>query len=997
MRKGSSISVWLAFIFVMTVAAIFFIGLGVGGSVSKDILYTDLTAFPAYVKNGYESAYANLDPELTDWDLELPGNHRTAILMGKLPRNAYSRAKSAKSWFLTAGAREIEDFTILIPFTLSHEKIDCLYGDNPIAPGMYLAGIGENWEIYINGDLISKQIYLSPENQIMSFRSERGVKIPFDKRFLNEGLNYLVIHIIGARDSVYTGLFYTNPYYIGDFTKISNAGATSLTVALCTVFIILSLYHILLYFLRKTELYNLFFGIFSAALAVYYFARSPGIYHIIENTAIAQRVEYGALVILPFTIAVFFENLNFGAIRKITLIYGASCAALIAAQGIFTIWFADDLQAVWRIYGGAYLLYIVGYLLIYPFFQAVREQARKEKSEGTRSSFRRVFISNLRQTELGNILFPMLIVFFTAAYDLIDMAFLRAGVLLSRYGFAFLMICMAYMLARKYTDRFEATSQMNEILEATVRQRTSQLEEQVILAEAASKAKSAFLSNMSHEIRTPMNAIIGMTTIGKLAQAPSKKDDAFVKIEGASRQLLGVINDILDISKIEADRLELSPVSFEFEKMLQRVADIINLKVDERRLKFFINIDKNIPHILIGDDQRLSQVITNLLSNAVKFTPEGGSITVDSRLVSEIDGVCKLRISVADTGVGISEDQRERLFQSFVQADASTSRKYGGTGLGLSISKRIVEMMDGEIWVESELGAGSTFFFTALLKRGEAEQKKRLDASVNWGNVRIFAVDDEPEIREFFLAVSESLGIGCTVAASGEEAVELLEKDDSHNILFIDWMLPGGMSGRELAERIKEKSGQNSIVIIFSSTDWSYIEDEAREVGASKFMPKPLFPSMIVDAINECLGDNKQPEPDSRSVYSEDFEGRALLLAEDVEINREIVLSLLEPMGFSIDCAVNGLEALRLFSGAPDKYHLILMDIQMPEMDGYEATRRVRALDNAKAKTIPIIAMTANVFREDIEECLKAGMNDHIGKPLNFDEVLAKLRFYLPR
>ena len=519
---------------------------------------------------------------------------------------------------------------------------------------------------------------------------------------------------------------------------------------------------------------------------------------------------------------------------------------------------------------------------------------------------------------------------------------------------------------------------------------------QRIEAEAASKAKSVFLSTMSHEIRTPMNAIIGMTTIGQLSKEAHKKDDALNKIETASKHLLGIINDILDISKIEADKFELSPVSFDFEKMLQKVAGVVNLKVDERRQKFYINIGKDLPDTLIGDDQRLSQVIANLLSNAVKFTPEGGTIHLDSQLIAEENGLCRIQISIEDSGIGISEEQQARLFQSFEQAETGTSRKYGGTGLGLSISKRIVELMDGEIWVESALNQGSKFIFTVLLRRGASVKKQLLAAGVNWGNLRIFAVDDEPEIREFFLAVSENLGISCVVAASAEEAVEVLSQTDNFDIHFIDWILPG-KNGGELARHIQEKATGQSIVIIFSSTDWSLIEEEARTAGVEKFLPKPLFPSVIVDTINEFIGVDHRQEQEYKTGYTDDFAGCSLLLAEDVEINREIILTLLEPMRLTVECAENGAQALQMFRTAPDKYDMIFMDIQMPEMDGYEATRAIRALAANRAKTVPIIAMTANVFREDVEMCFDAGMNGHVGKPLDFNEVIRQLRRYLKK
>jgi len=389
-------------------------------------------------------------------------------------------------------------------------------------------------------------------------------------------------------------------------------------------------------------------------------------------------------------------------------------------------------------------------------------------------------------------------------------------------------------------------------------------------AEQASVAKSNFLSNMSHEIRTPLNAIIGMTSIGSAASDIEKKDYTLGKINDASRHLLGVINDILDVSKIEANKFTLSDTEFSLEQMLQRVVDVINFRVEEKLQKLTINADPTIPPVLIGDDQRLAQVITNLLSNAVKFTPEKGEIHVEVSLEFEENGICSLLFCVSDTGIGISSEQQDRLFSSFEQAETSTSRKYGGTGLGLMICKSIVEMMEGEIRVESNLGEGAAFTFTVCLACGRPV--------VDYTNENLSAHDAE------YLEIA----------------------DDDPN-----------------------------------------------------------------------------------------FEGCRILLVEDVDINREIVLALLEPTGIEIDCAVNGIEAVDAFTSNPLKYDMIFMDIQMPEMDGYTATELIRTSGMPRALDIPIVAMTANAFREDIEKCLEAGMDEHIGKPLQFEKVIEALERFL--
>jgi len=524
-------------------------------------------------------------------------------------------------------------------------------------------------------------------------------------------------------------------------------------------------------------------------------------------------------------------------------------------------------------------------------------------------------------------------------------------------------------------------------------------------AEAANRAKSTFLANMSHEIRTPMNAIIGMVRIGKSAPNIERKDYCFMKIEDASNHLLGVINDILDMSKIEANKFELSETEFEFEKMLRQVVNVINFRIDEKLQKFSVNIDHSIPHALIGDDQRIAQVITNLLGNANKFTPERGTISLTARLAEKTDNLYTLQVSVSDTGIGISPEQQAKLFKSFEQAESSTTRKYGGTGLGLAISKSIVELMGGKIWVESEPDKGSTFFFTIQLKRSTNEKRRLLSSDINSKNVRIMAVDDDPDVLVYFNEISHGFGLMCDTAISGMEALELIKQKGAYNIYFIDWKMPR-MDGIQLAHEIKNHAKENPVVIMISAAEWSTIVNEAKKAGVDKFLSKPLFPSAIAEVINECLGvDQKQAEQSKAADIAGIFSGRHLLLVEDVDINREIVQTLLEPTGLEIDTAENGAQAVHMFTENPDKYEIIFMDIQMPEMDGYEATRHIRAIETELSlnngndknlnKQIPIVAMTANVFKEDVEKCLASGMNDHVGKPLDFEEVMNRLHLYL--
>jgi CheY-like chemotaxis protein len=444
--------------------------------------------------------------------------------------------------------------------------------------------------------------------------------------------------------------------------------------------------------------------------------------------------------------------------------------------------------------------------------------------------------------------------------------------------------------------------------------------------------------------------------------------------------------------------MSLSPERFDLEKLLIDISNTISVRADEKKQKLHICMHMDMPRFYNGDSFRLSQVITNLLSNAIKFTPEKGKIAVDVNEKSRAGDISTVEVSVSDSGIGISPQGQKMLFTSFQQADGGIARKFGGTGLGLAISKRIVEMMDGDVWIESELGKGATFSFQIKVQQGSGMRPLVLNPRVDWKNLRILVVDDAPEVLEYFAELMSPLGVYCKTATGGPEALEILEKE-TFNMLFIDWKMPE-MNGAELIKKIRGIYGARPAIALMSAVERDVIESHSKLSGIDAFIPKPVFPSLIVNIINEILGveqnlDNAAMQESEQEGYANIFVGKSILLAEDVQINQEIAETLLEDTGVSLDFALNGAEALAKFKENHEKYDLILMDIHMPELDGYEASRHIRLLDMLKAKNIPIIAMTANVFAEDIEKCRQAGMNDHIAKPIDLGDVLTKLKKHL--
>jgi signal transduction histidine kinase/CheY-like chemotaxis protein len=833
-------------------------------------LYINLQDYPLYLKSGFDPSGAGELPDLTaeKWRvLEKPAAVKIKDSgLADLPKRRFLSPLRGKD----------EEFTLKIPFLVSAQDMTAMR-DNPIIPGIFLAGVGDNWEVFLNGVLVKSEMHLNTEGQIVSHRSYHQIKFAVEKSLFRSDLNLLSIRIVGDPSYENTGLFMASPYYIGDMKTITTRHDESLVMALCGIYIFLGVYHLILFFIRPDARYNLFYCLFSTSLGIYFLLRSAAVFTLIPDTGILLHFDMGILFMTIPLLAAFAEELNFKKILPQTKVYLGFCFTLSLLQACFSLQFGEDILTTWQVSAIFAALYIVGYDFLYAFFIKAQALKKKAKEEGTTISFPGSCGLTLLNTPIGNLMMGILILLFTGLFDIIDAMALHNNLFISRYGFSVFTIGAAFVLAREFGDLYRRLNQANAALEKvniglekTVQERTGELEVQTQLAKSASRAKSEFLARMSHEIRTPLNVIIGLADVELRKNSPGETGEHLEEIRDSGSLLLSIINELLDISKIESGRFELVPIEYDPLALLRETIKANAIRLNSKPIQFKADISPTLPKRLWGDEIRVKQILNNLLSNACKYTDKGEiTLHVQGKAVGE---ELSLSLAVEDTGRGIQEEYLPRLFLEYQRIDEQTSQHIEGTGLGLSITKKLAELMGGRIFVESTYGKGSRFTVVILQK----------------------IIDPAPV---------------------GDAAVTL----------------------------------------------WDSGTRERRQ-----------------------------------SIEYFQLPGARILLVDDMLTNLRVGQALLAPYRMIVSPATSGAQAIKMIRQGEPRFDLIFMDHMMPGLDGVETVRIIRnEIDSEYAKTVPIIALTANALTGNDKMFLENGFQGFLSKPIDTVLLDATLRFWL--
>ena len=857
-------------------------------------LYRNIRECPAYIKKGFDPADLRKIPdEAGGWNrFQTSSLHVTDSTL-ELPKRK----------FLSPRRNDTQEFTINILLEMDSKAMAYLDGNISVVPGLFIAGIGENWEIFFNGKLVRSEMRLDETGRIREGRTWYNVYFPLDNSLVFSGTNILSLRILGDPTYLGTGVFFqTAPVYMDDYRIIEGRQFNFINTVLCAVFAFTGVYYLMLYFSvkKKTEIFNLYFGIFSILLFIYVICRQEWIYSLIPNSDITVRMEYGSLMLAIPMLGVFFETLGMKKITGVSRGYLIFCSLLCLTQIFFCNQYGEEIILIWDLTALFYFSYIlVCYIIYFRFWDR-----RKKKNHGRDSDE----TSDLR---IGGILIGMILSYLCGNFDILDALFFRMSIRLFTYSIFAVHIGMVFILSQRFSGMYKRLEQSNAMLEMAVHERTQELQKQIMIALQASRAKSEFLATMSHEIRTPLNAVIGLAEIELRGKLDDSSRNNITQIHQSGASLLGIINDILDISKIEAGGFELIPVEYDTASFLIDTVNLNRVRIASKPIVFILEIDGNFPRKLRGDELRIKQVLNNILSNAIKYTKEGiVTLSVSwERAAKENEAL--LRFAVQDTGVGIRREDIAKLFTSYTQLDTRANRKIEGTGLGLEITRKLVEMMGGTITVESEYGSGSIFTVTLLQgledSSGIGEEtaedlrnfryaagRKDAGIEISWmPHGKVLVVDDMPVNLQVARGLLDPYGLRIDCVTSGQEAIELIRAENPrYDMVFMDHMMPG-MDGVQAVNIIRheidsEYSRQVPIIALTANAVVG-MREMFIEKGFNDFLSKPIDISKLDEALDRWMpedaresaassgvNENRQRGGSPRNDYSYNIGGPAL-------------------------------------------------------------------------------------------------------------------------
>jgi len=839
-------------------------------------LYRNLMTESAFIRNGFDPEDILKIPQLSDimnQEYYSTQYHTQWVKFNSAPFTVASSGLPdlPKRTFLSPFGKPAQEFTIIIPINIDIDTINFMQTDFSEVPGIYFSCIGENWEIYFNGSLIKSEIHLDENGQIKSPRTWRDVYFPVNKNLFIPGDNILALRIIGDPAYDGTGLFYSEPYYIDNYGVILKHHQNYLRYFLCGVLAYTGIYYLLIFLSvrKKEEIFNLFYSVFSLMLCVHCIMTEGNINIIIPNSAAAIRIEYMATFLTISMLCLFIEQMGRQRVTKMSVGFFIFSLFAGVTQISFCEQYGDEIMHIFNI---SMLIYF-SFVFFGIFFHNIKER-RSDKIQNDN-------IIGRTSNTFASLLIGSLLVYACGIFDALDIVFFRSSIRLFIYSTFVFHVGTAFTLSSRFSGLYKKLEQSNVILEKTVHDRTLELENQTRIAVQASEAKSEFLATMSHEIRTPLNAVIGLSEIELQGELSEKSRNNINQIYLSGSSLLGIINDILDISKIEAGVFELISLEYETASFINDTVNLNRVRIGSKPINFILEISSSFPLKLIGDEIRLKQILNNILSNAIKYTNEG-SVTLNIAWekvhpikLASVEAAL-LRFTVTDTGIGIRKEDRDKLFNDYSQLDTKANRRIEGTGLGLVITKKLLDMMGGYISVESDYGKGSVF--TVVLIQGLVndesigeETAKNLKKFIyksshdirniehSWmPDASVLIVDDLPVNLQVALGLLEPYGLKADTAASGQEAINKILAGRQYDLIFMDHMMPG-MDGIEAAAVIRRHNPDVHVVALTANAVTG-MKEMFISNGFNDFLSKPIDIYKLNDILEKWIPNEKKSE-----------------------------------------------------------------------------------------------------------------------------------------